>query len=201
MIGVTMLILLHGFGSNGIDSNTNKAIAARFPDELVFTPSYQYQDANNTAFFLKEYVDKLLDEHHEEQIIFIGISLGGFWARYLANMYRGSKLVMLNPALEAHNTIRKHIGVVCDFKTGMEITMTEKHCDAFRDYYIHTDRPDIPITIIVADDDDVVPPNAADDLIGKQRAKIIHTTGGHRFNGTLDAHLADIEKAVYTIAM
>lgn len=197
-----MIILLHGFGSNGDDSATIRTISDHFPDEVILTPSYQYCDPDQTATYLRALVDDILAQHLDEgELIFIGTSLGAFWSRYLANVYHGSKLIMINPSLEAHNNVRKYIGEYTDYYTKRTMVIGEQQCEAFRKYYITLDRPDIPITIIVADDDDVVPPTASDELIGSSRAHIIHTTGGHRLENTLTNHLGDIERAVYTIAM
>lgn len=197
-----MIVVLHGFGSSAITSNTVKVISEHFPDELVLTPSYPSEHADKTAFHLKAIVDTALANNIDEaELIFIGVSLGGFWARYLANLYPGCKLVMLNPAIEAHATMQKYVGVDIKKMLGTDLTVTPNHCEAFRKYFVAKDRPEMPITIIVAENDEVISPATVRKLIGEDRAHIISTTGGHRLDGTLVGHLKDIEYAVNNLTL
>ena len=78
------------------------------------------------------------------------------------------------------------------------LNFCEKAASEFDKYFITKDYIGLPITIIVADDDNVVP-SLAEELIGSGRARIIHTTGGHRMRSTLTKHIADIKFAFYNL--
>lgn len=187
-----MIIALHGFGSSAETSNTIKTLLSHFEDtDVIYAPSYPSADADQTAKHLLQTV-KFLEELHPEELdlTFVGISLGGFWARYLADRNPGSTLVMLNPALRAHETLQKYVG---------ENDFTKEAADEFSKYCIAKDRGDIPITMIVAEDDDVIPANIALEAITEDRAHVIRTTGGHRLLDTLESHIPDIEFAVNNI--
>ena len=196
-----MIILIHGFGSNGEDSRTNNIVKTWFPDETVITPTYRYYNPDSAFMDLREQIQTaILLNPADDQLVFIGVSLGGFWARYFANEFSADKLIMLNPSLVPHKTLLDKTGPGEDHYTGSRYVMTEANVKNFSTYFVQDDLRELPITVIVADDDDIVDPKTADTYIGSFRAHIIHTTGGHRLMGTLERHRGDIEFAVYSVS-
>jgi len=194
-----MIILLHEFGATAADSYFVKTVAPAFPDENVLTPTYPYLDANKTAYQLRKFVEVALVNNPEDyELTFVGMSLGGFWARYLANSFPGSTLIMVNPSLRASEDTIRCVRLVEELNQATVINFTDEHSKAFEKYFIEKDHHNLPITIIVADDDNLVP-SLAEELIGSHRARIVHTTGGHRMRSTLTQHIADIKFAVYNL--
>jgi predicted esterase YcpF (UPF0227 family) len=194
-----MIILLHEFGATAESSYFIKTVAPHFPDEIVLSPTYPFLDANATATQLAQFVEDALNANPDDlELTFIGASLGGFWARYLANKFRWSKLIMVNPALDAKNDSIRCVTLIENKNKTSNFNFCEKAASEFDKYFIIKDHFDLPITIIVADDDNVVP-SLAEELIGSHRARIIHTTGGHRMRSTLIKHIADIKFAVYNL--
>jgi len=193
-----MIILLHGFGSNGNDSRTNNIIKEQFPDEVVLTPSYTYHDPDLAYRELKDFVTDALKSHPDEyDLVFIGISLGGFWARKLAETFAADKLILLNPSLAPHRTMTAHTGA--DHYSCELYQLSNNDIFNFKPYSVQVDEPELGITVFVADDDEVVPQDGIHSFIMEDRAHFIHTTGGHRFEGTLESHLREIEFAVYAM--
>ena len=56
--------------------------------------------------FLERLVEETLEKHH---LSFVGSSLGGYYATYLAEKYSGSA-VLINPSVKPYETLRKHLG-------------------------------------------------------------------------------------------
>ncbi len=185
-----MIILLHGYASSAKRSNTVKNLKNYISKDYngaILTPSYNYNDADKTAEYLLNFVNDAIKEHDDNELIFIGTSLGGFWARYLANQFYGSVLIMLNPALEAPK-------ILTDIAESYLVSL-----DAFKKYYIEKDKDDIRISSYVAKDDDVVPVDATERLIGKERCKLLYTDdGGHRMT-TIEKILPEINKDVFQV--
>jgi predicted esterase YcpF (UPF0227 family) len=61
-----------------------------------------------------------------EEACFVGSSLGGFYATYLAET-RGAKAVLVNPAVDPHIGLRGYLGWQRNLYTGERYELTEAH--------------------------------------------------------------------------
>jgi uncharacterized protein len=57
---------------------------------------------------------------------FVGSSLGGFYATYLAEKH-GAKAVLINPAIKPHEGLRGYLGAQKNLHTGEPYELTEAH--------------------------------------------------------------------------
>jgi predicted esterase YcpF (UPF0227 family) len=62
---------------------------------------------------------------------FVGSSLGGFYATYLAERL-GARAVLVNPAVRPYDDLRAYAGVQVNLYTGTEFEVTERHFDELR---------------------------------------------------------------------
>lgn len=156
-----LIIAVHGKGSTAETSNTVKTLKNYFKDDAdVVTPTYSHEDSYEKT---KKYFDTFVKPYPQyAAVAVIGVSLGGFWAKYLANRIAGAKYVGLNPSLNY-------------YKTGIE-----------------ADKPGMPITIYVAKDDDVVDPNVAINHYSKRGDVKALDHGGHRLTDVLPKLLPKI---------
>jgi predicted esterase YcpF (UPF0227 family) len=60
------------------------------------------------------------------EVCFVGSSLGGLYATYLAEA-RGAKAVLINPAVEPHVGLRAYLGPQRNLYTGEAYPLTEAH--------------------------------------------------------------------------
>lgn len=60
------------------------------------------------------------------EVCFVGSSLGGFYATYLAEA-RGARAVLINPAIEPHVGLRAYLGPQRNLYTGEAYELTENH--------------------------------------------------------------------------
>ena len=102
------LLYLHGFNSS--------------PQSLKAQQVIQYMSDNHcldqllcpqipavpeeARLFLEQLVEATLEDH---LLNFVGSSLGGFYATYLAEKYSGSA-VLINPSVKPYETLRAHLG-------------------------------------------------------------------------------------------
>lgn len=61
-----------------------------------------------------------------EEVCFVGSSLGGFYATYLAQTRR-AKAVLINPAIEPYVGLRAYLGPQRNLYTGEAYELTERH--------------------------------------------------------------------------
>ena len=62
---------------------------------------------------------------------FIGSSLGGFYATWLAERY-AAKAVLINPAIDPHLGLRAYLGPQKNLYTGEPYELTEAHLEEWR---------------------------------------------------------------------
>lgn len=94
------IIFFHGKLSNPETSHTAKAVKEYFNNlgYEVYVPDYKPNDRDFEG--IVNYLDGFLGEFRTiEETVFIGISLGGFWALNCANKTPNSSCILLNPSL------------------------------------------------------------------------------------------------------
>lgn len=150
------VIALHGRNSSAEKSHTVAAcreyFVARGYEFIAPTYDTAATREENAAFFNR--FIRSLDRSKTYAVI--GCSLGGYWARYVANRLGDARLVMINPSLRFYGD----------------------------DDLI--DHPDLPIALWIALDDDVVPPAYALNLYAKRASIKTFDIAGHRFSPLKD---------------
>ena len=66
---------------------------------------------------------------------FVGSSLGGFYATYLAEKH-GTKAVLINPAIDPHIGLRTYLGTQTNLHTGEPYALTETHLGEWQQLYV-----------------------------------------------------------------
>lgn len=66
---------------------------------------------------------------------FIGSSLGGFYAIYLAEKFR-APAVLINPSVKPFDTLSRYLGENENFHTQERYTLTQQHVDDLRSLYV-----------------------------------------------------------------
>jgi hypothetical protein len=66
---------------------------------------------------------------------YIGSSLGGFYATYLAEKH-GARAVLINPAIEPHVGLRAYLGPQKNLHTGEPYELTEAHLGEWQKLYV-----------------------------------------------------------------
>ncbi len=122
------LIYLHGYNSS---PQSHKAqltidfIQNYYPQWTCIAPQIPYAPVC-AIDLLKGLVDAV------DQPVFIGSSLGGYYANYLAEYY-GCKAVLVNPAITPHRLLSAYLGLQKNNYTGETYTLTEQHMIELRE--------------------------------------------------------------------
>jgi len=112
------LLYLHGFGSVGGGEKVEYIRSCGFE---VFSPTQEFSPFKN--------MEDLISLHNREKFDgFVGISLGGLYARRLHQL-TGMPALVINSHIKVSNNIKKKIGLNHNYKTKEEIIVTARHIE------------------------------------------------------------------------
>jgi predicted esterase YcpF (UPF0227 family) len=119
-----MIVYLHGFNSSPQshkaqvlgDYMKGRGLAARYA-----CPALPVLAGDAIAE-----VETLMARHAGAPFCFVGSSLGGYYATWLAEKH-GAKAVLVNPAIDPHVGLRAYLGEQRNLHTGQPYQLTEAH--------------------------------------------------------------------------
>ena len=119
------ILYLHGFNSSpqSIKTQQTKAyLSKNFPNVNFYSP----QLASSPDAVINQLESLIENSNHEnEQWLFMGSSLGGYFSTYLSEKYQG-KAVLINPAVKPYNLMSNYLGEQTNPYTG-EVYQVERH--------------------------------------------------------------------------
>lgn len=189
-----MIVFFHGFGATGEGSSKAALLHDHFRGLAgVVTPTYPCNDPDATYRLLTDTVRAAA--RAGQPLLIGGISFGGFWARRVVRDFPGAGLLMINPALDGAATLARYRGENTNYDTGDTFVVGDDAVHAAQAFTVAEDRPGQPMLVLLAADDDVVPPEPALAAFdGRPDARVIVVQdAGHRFSCFPDV-LADIER-------
>lgn len=175
-----------------------QAIKERFKDQTVITPTYDITKPFALAAQLKD----LTKLHGDEELHIVGISFGGFLARWLAHNSSRivSTLILLNPVLDGAGQLKERMGSNKSFVGGDDIVVTEAIVDVFKGFKIHEDKAGLPIHVLLGAQDDVIDYlPTLEHYKGRAMVEVIGSAD-HRFSEHSKRVLDFIQEAVHTVA-
>jgi predicted esterase YcpF (UPF0227 family) len=129
-----LLIYLHGFNSS---PQSHKAqLMARYLSERGLASRYACPALPPLAADAISTIEKLLRERAGDSVCFVGSSLGGFYATYLAEKSPGGRAVLINPAIDPHVGLRAYLGPQKNLHTGEPYELTEAHLQDWGRFYV-----------------------------------------------------------------
>lgn len=171
-----MILHLHGFASAG-EGTKAQLLRQAFPDEPVISPTLN-SDPEQAVETIKSYCCQCPSNNPP---LIVGISLGGFYA-LVTNALYGYPAVVINPSLEPHYSLRQQLGKNVNLATGETFCLTERHLQCLETYTKYLSRMSVDrIMLIVALDDQVLPPQAAISRFRQAYAIVPFEKAGHRF--------------------
>jgi predicted esterase YcpF (UPF0227 family) len=182
-----MIVYLHGFNSAGSVDNDKVIELQKIEDVHIIT----YDTFAPAAEILADIIEDVEDI---EDPVFIGTSLGAFFAAQLAKVYDAPS-VLINPAFKPEINLKEAVGVPqTNYVTGETYTLTQEALDSYKTMPDISSEYEIDPLVIVAEDDELIPAHLMREffyLIG------VHSTtdGGHRYNkpnqiiGVIEAYI------------
>jgi predicted esterase YcpF (UPF0227 family) len=189
------VIYLHGVGAKpGSPSKKGKDLQAALEGEATVLMPTLPLDPDLIEDFIGELIRTLCINDHQEscalpdvKLMFVGVSIGGFWARYLGEMY-DIPYVIANPIIDVE-FLRQFIGFKWSSSYEDEFT---------QEMFVKYQRLDKVETsgylanIFLAQDDPVIPYQKTLEEFKWARTQAIFPDGGHDF----DLHWDDLIKVV-----
>lgn len=145
-----MLVYLHGFNSS---AQSHKAqVLARYMQERGLAARYACPALPPLASDAIALVETLMARHPEEPFCFVGSSLGGFYATYLAEKH-AARAVLVNPAIDPHVGLREYLGAQQNMHTGEPYQLTEAHLEAWARLWVPRVTPSRYLLIVETADE------------------------------------------------
>jgi hypothetical protein len=119
---------------------------------------------------------------------FVGSSLGGFYATYLAEKH-GAKAVLINPAIDPHVGLRAYLGTQKNFHSGEAYELTESNLREWQALYVPRITP-ARYWLIVETGDEVLDYRRAVERYRGARQRVIE--GGDHSLQSFPEHMQDI---------
>ena len=124
-----MLIYLHGFNSSPASHKARlmeKHMEGRGQGRLYACPALPDTPAEAIRS-----IEHIIDGREPGEITFIGSSLGGFYATYLAERI-GCRAVLINPAITPHVGLEAYLGTQKNLHSGEHYQLTRAHLEGWR---------------------------------------------------------------------
>ena len=123
-----------------------------------------------------------------ENPCFVGSSLGGFYATYMAEKH-GARAVLINPAIDPHIGLRAYLGPQKNLHTGEPYELTEAYLKAWQDLYVPRITPERYLLLVETGDEVLDYRRAVERYAGAQQ---IVVPGGDHSLQSFPQHLARI---------
>jgi uncharacterized protein len=141
-----LIVYLHGFNSSPLSHKAQ--VMQRFMAERGLAHEYACPSLPPLADQAISTVERTLGPND----CFIGSSLGGFYATYLAEKH-GLKAVLINPAIDPHVGLRAYLGPQKNLHTGEPYELTEAHLRQWEKLYVPRISPQRYLLIVETGDE------------------------------------------------
>ena len=147
------IFYFHGFASSA-DSAKAKVfddfIKEKFPDICLHIPNI---DNSIEKSFIQ--LEDLVEENKGDRL-FIGSSLGGFYASYFAEKF-DSKAVLINPASNPYLGMEMYLGKNTNYSTNEEFYLTKKDLEILELNNVSKIKSPSNYLVLIETGDDVIP--------------------------------------------
>jgi len=124
-----MLIYLHGFNSS---SASHKAqLMKSYMEGRGLASRYACPALPDTPAEAIRAIEQTIAGHDARAVTFLGSSLGGYYATYLAEKL-GCRAVLINPAITPHIGLATYLGTQKNLHTGEPYELTRAHLEGWR---------------------------------------------------------------------
>ena len=147
------IFYFHGFASSADSTKAivfNDFIKEKFPNISLHIPNI---DNSIEKSFIQ--LEKLVGKNKGDKL-FIGSSLGGFYATYFAEKL-GSKAVLINPASNPYLGMEMYLGKNINYSTNEEFYLTKKDLEILKLNNVLKVNSPANYLVLIETGDDVIP--------------------------------------------
>jgi len=187
-----IIFVLHGF--QGATPNRKTEVLRKYAKpHIVVGLNYGY-NPHVAADYLISQIEAACWFHNTRECVFLGTSLGAFWAKYLAIECMRSG-ILINPALDPVRSLKPYIGVCNNVVTNGAFVLSEDDVEKHQIYY--TNDWEAPFLVLLDEGDELLDYAVALARFGGVQKCITYPDGDHSFAHLKDA-LPDILKFMET---
>lgn len=184
------VVYLHGFASVGKSPKSDALAEAVTAKGHRFAAPDLPVDPEGVIDVVNRTINELTTGRIAEifPFVFVGTSLGGFWARYFSARY-DAPCVMVNPSVAASISIGKRLDQdVKNYVTGEPIVITRQILEQYlvAETYAKTNGNGAMLNLFVAKDDEILSAEAMLADIPFTASTTVMEDGGHRFEAHWD---------------
>lgn len=182
-----MIIYIHGFNSSAA-SHKAQVLLKRFKelgreDEIIIPtlssiPSYAMAE-----------LKALLEQNISKNIAFVGSSLGGYYATWLADRY-DLPAVLINPAVKPYELLGEYLGKNINHYSGEEYELTAEHIEELKELDVEYISKPHRYLVMLQTGDEVLDYSQAFVKFAGSRM-IVEEGGDHSFS-SFDSHIDTI---------
>ena len=171
------IFYFHGFASSADSTKAivfNDFIKEKFPNISLHIPNI---DNSIEKSFIQ--LEKLVGKNKGDRL-FIGSSLGGFYATYFAEKL-GSKAVLINPASNPYLGMEMYLGKNINYSTNEEFYLTKKDLEILKLNNVSKVNSPANYLVLIETGDDVIPFKYTLDFYSGCNFRIVNG-GSHSFD-------------------
>jgi uncharacterized protein len=120
------IVYLHGLNSDPASVKARALGAAIAALPVAARPEYVVPKLHHRPAIAMRDVAAWIDERKPAPLTFVGSSLGGFYATWLAERYR-AHAVLINPSVRPFTDLERYLGPQRNLHTGEEYELTREH--------------------------------------------------------------------------
>lgn len=151
LLNKPLLLYLHGFLSSPQSQKAQQTI--KYCQQIGFGNFIKVPRLSGGPAEIIAMINSLLEAQDKGKLMFIGSSLGGFYATYLAEIYR-APAVLINPAVRPFEYWEKHVGEHKSHYSDDFQVVTKSHIDELRNLFIkELTKPDNIMALIQSGDE------------------------------------------------
>ncbi len=184
-----LIIYCHGLASRG-HSPRSEMLINRFGEQNVVAP-----DLPVAPIEVIDMIESIIHSRAFSQLLFVGTSLGGFWANYFAQKYK-VPCVLINPVIYPNKTMERRIGVnIRQFAetTNSSAVLTDVlHQFSDLEAWVSTNIDPTLVNLFLATDDKILDCNDTLVDLSTPNSCVIKNSGGHRFEDNFDEVVAKV---------
>lgn len=173
-------VYLHGFNS-GYDPNNIKVQELSALGDVI---GITYNSFASYQEIFDQISNKIYTQIHDrDDMVFIGTSLGGFWAAEMGRHF-GVPSVIINPCHDPYVMLRKYIGIIfSNYVTGVTDCLTNEVVETYPMSGItRTDRPFTFLPLVLLDMGDEVIDSSKTFNVFERFPIVTWQNGSHRFD-------------------
>ena len=147
------IFYFHGFASSADSTKAlvfQNFIKKRFPNVQLHVPNID-NSIEKSFVQLEDLVNK-----NSTNKLFMGSSLGGFYASYFAEKYN-SKAVLINPASNPYRGMEMYLGKNINYSTNEEFYLTKEDLEVLEEKNVSSIKNPSNYLVLVETGDEVIP--------------------------------------------